>query len=211
MFLFLFFFFQAEDGIRDADVTGVQTCALPIFGAAVTAPVERENAAVPGEVRDLHLPVPRVDDRPRRQEEDGRLARAVDLVVELHAVALDVPGLVRIAGPRLLVRGWALQLNGHCVLLSSQESIQSRSSRCPVSIPESRSRMIPSLNVYTSVTSASSDSSSPSCSRTGAKASLRTARHSACTRARSSWSSGRFQASACSSNQIFWYGRSSSR
>src|SRR5690554_7178561 len=24
------FFFQAEDGIRDADVTGVQTCALPI-------------------------------------------------------------------------------------------------------------------------------------------------------------------------------------
>ena len=25
-----FFFFQAEDGIRDYDVTGVQTCALPI-------------------------------------------------------------------------------------------------------------------------------------------------------------------------------------
>src|SRR5690554_509783 len=29
-FIFFFFFFQAEDGIRDADVTGVQTCALPI-------------------------------------------------------------------------------------------------------------------------------------------------------------------------------------
>src|SRR5690606_40192295 len=27
---FLFFFFQAEDGIRDFHVTGVQTCALPI-------------------------------------------------------------------------------------------------------------------------------------------------------------------------------------
>src|SRR2546430_4904536 len=27
---FLFFFFQAEDGIRDLTVTGVQTCALPI-------------------------------------------------------------------------------------------------------------------------------------------------------------------------------------
>ena len=26
-----FFFFQAEDGIRDYDVTGVQTCALPIW------------------------------------------------------------------------------------------------------------------------------------------------------------------------------------
>src|SRR2546427_11927743 len=28
--LFFFFFFQAEDGIRDLTVTGVQTCALPI-------------------------------------------------------------------------------------------------------------------------------------------------------------------------------------
>ena len=27
----VFFFFQAEDGIRDYDVTGVQTCALPIW------------------------------------------------------------------------------------------------------------------------------------------------------------------------------------
>src|SRR5467141_1506982 len=30
--IFLFFFFQAEDGIRDSSVTGVQTCALPILG-----------------------------------------------------------------------------------------------------------------------------------------------------------------------------------
>src|SRR5256885_13280221 len=29
----MFFFFQAEDGIRDYKVTGVQTCALPIFNA----------------------------------------------------------------------------------------------------------------------------------------------------------------------------------
>src|SRR5258706_11471396 len=28
---FFFFFFQAEDGIRDWSVTGVQTCALPIY------------------------------------------------------------------------------------------------------------------------------------------------------------------------------------
>src|SRR3712207_9359055 len=27
----IFFFFQAEDGIRDIGVTGVQTCALPIY------------------------------------------------------------------------------------------------------------------------------------------------------------------------------------
>src|SRR6266478_7859439 len=30
LFLYDFFFFQAEDGIRDLTVTGVQTCALPI-------------------------------------------------------------------------------------------------------------------------------------------------------------------------------------
>src|SRR5437870_11552276 len=29
------FFFQAEDGIRDGHVTGVQTCALPIFEALI--------------------------------------------------------------------------------------------------------------------------------------------------------------------------------
>src|SRR5258707_11783514 len=29
--LLFFFFFQAEDGIRDIGVTGVQTCALPIW------------------------------------------------------------------------------------------------------------------------------------------------------------------------------------
>src|SRR5258706_11418917 len=32
---FFFFFFQAEDGIRDWSVTGVQTCALPIFAEPV--------------------------------------------------------------------------------------------------------------------------------------------------------------------------------
>src|SRR5207249_9754971 len=43
----LFFFFQAEDGIRDRNVTGVQTCALPIsltqdnWGAAVGGPVPK--------------------------------------------------------------------------------------------------------------------------------------------------------------------------
>src|SRR5687767_15565681 len=31
----LVFFFQAEDGIRDKLVTGVQTCALPIYGGGV--------------------------------------------------------------------------------------------------------------------------------------------------------------------------------
>src|ERR1039457_6852379 len=38
-------FFQAEDGIRDYKVTGVQTCALPIYGPGVTQIV---GAPAPG-------------------------------------------------------------------------------------------------------------------------------------------------------------------
>src|SRR5476651_2787066 len=44
---FFFFFFQAEDGIRDIGVTGVQTCALPISSSggicAFTAAWERPD------------------------------------------------------------------------------------------------------------------------------------------------------------------------
>src|SRR6476660_10111896 len=35
--MIVFFFFQAEDGIRDDLVTGVQTCALPIYSDATAA------------------------------------------------------------------------------------------------------------------------------------------------------------------------------
>src|SRR5258706_12683655 len=35
IFVYFFFFFQAEDGIRDWSVTGVQTCALPILAVAL--------------------------------------------------------------------------------------------------------------------------------------------------------------------------------
>src|SRR6267378_3765931 len=41
-----FFFFQAEDGIRDLYVTGVQTCALPIWLGMVS--VLRKQAAIYG-------------------------------------------------------------------------------------------------------------------------------------------------------------------
>src|SRR5688572_31020878 len=48
-FFFFFFFFQAEDGIRDLTVTGVQTCALPIFGHG------RDVLAVEAVEQRLHL------------------------------------------------------------------------------------------------------------------------------------------------------------
>src|SRR5260221_8206210 len=48
-----FFFFQAEDGIRDHCVTGVQTCALPIFprGEAHLRRARPQRARGPGRVR----------------------------------------------------------------------------------------------------------------------------------------------------------------
>src|SRR3989475_4181325 len=42
-----FFFFQAEDGIRDLTVTGVQTCALPISPAAPAAQAQARAPAAP--------------------------------------------------------------------------------------------------------------------------------------------------------------------
>src|SRR5256884_4568753 len=42
----VFFFFQAEDGIRDVAVTGVQTCALPIFGVTVPSGATTGNVVV---------------------------------------------------------------------------------------------------------------------------------------------------------------------
>src|SRR2546425_8540824 len=41
-----FFFFQAEDGIRDKLVTGVQTCALPISHEAAEHAADEDRPAV---------------------------------------------------------------------------------------------------------------------------------------------------------------------
>src|SRR5207253_3541474 len=47
--IFCFFFFQAEDGIRDGHVTGVQTCALPIsaFQTFHNIQTKRERMTTP--------------------------------------------------------------------------------------------------------------------------------------------------------------------
>src|SRR2546426_5269425 len=55
---FVFFFFQAEDGIRDYKVTGVQTCALPICderlpGRAVTLGEPTRQPRAHGAHRDV--------------------------------------------------------------------------------------------------------------------------------------------------------------
>src|SRR3712207_3593592 len=55
-----FFFFQAEDGIRDIGVTGVQTCALPIF-------IREKHDAAQAEIEKLRLLI--------RQLQRGRFGR----------------------------------------------------------------------------------------------------------------------------------------
>src|SRR5690606_40076526 len=51
---FVFFFFQAEDGIRDFHVTGVQTCALPICRRGSRAASARRSALPQDEVPDVY-------------------------------------------------------------------------------------------------------------------------------------------------------------
>src|SRR2546429_4444373 len=60
--IIFFFFFQAEDGIRDVAVTGVQTCALPISGRSWPWP---DAAAVPVTAGIEGVPRPRVGDLDR--------------------------------------------------------------------------------------------------------------------------------------------------
>src|SRR6266498_2996680 len=75
------FFFQAEDGIRDADVTGVQTCALPIFLIATDA--AREGVNLQGHCADLfHFDVPW---NPARMEQrNGRIDRTLQSEPEVR-------------------------------------------------------------------------------------------------------------------------------
>src|SRR5256886_11990829 len=87
-FLF-FFFFQAEDGIRDLTVTGVQTCALPISvadGSALRGAVGRGDLRTLGELQaigDFDPTVQSVQTRRRRQDHE------VDVRSEEHTSELQ--------------------------------------------------------------------------------------------------------------------------
>src|SRR5882762_7467455 len=72
----MFFFFQAEDGIRDSSVTGVQTCALPIFGRGA-----------PGDPPALPEDEPRGPGRrPARPHQDLRPLRPMNLTLASEAL-----------------------------------------------------------------------------------------------------------------------------
>src|SRR5690606_30916109 len=81
-------FFQAEDGIRDFHVTGVQTCALPISRARRLAPAQE-----PGQL--LHVVAQQVVPHPL-------LPRRL----ELHPVGHGLPGQKFFCSGRRESRSW---------------------------------------------------------------------------------------------------------
>src|SRR2546430_11756946 len=79
-----FFFFQAEDGIRDLTVTGVQTCALPIY-----MPIAQEEIFGPA------APILTFD----TEEEVIRRANATKFGLAAYFYTRDMTRLVRAAEP----------------------------------------------------------------------------------------------------------------
>src|SRR5688572_31104614 len=68
--ILLFFFFQAEDGIRVLTVTGVQTCALPISREQVADEKARLGVAEPRRTQGVELGVPH-----RHRSEERRVGK----------------------------------------------------------------------------------------------------------------------------------------
>src|SRR5699024_11760952 len=79
-FVFSFFFFQADDGIRDRNVTGVQTCALPIYGlpwcisTAARCPLRQTRPLTPPTTPTCTRACPRSEER--RVGKEGRSGTA---------------------------------------------------------------------------------------------------------------------------------------
>src|SRR5256885_16330449 len=90
-----FFFFQAEDGIRDYKVTGVQTCALPISSPTTRATIAKSPSNLAQQIRGE-----RAGARPgRRGATEGTLQRE-DEPARGHPASRPVP---RLALPSLSI------------------------------------------------------------------------------------------------------------
>src|SRR5207247_5554844 len=93
---FFFFFFQAEDGIRDPLVTGVQTCALPISQSRVEPACLERRAGTYSQRSARPREGPCTVDPPARIQADlggrgGKTLGRSDLVV-LPVLAPEIPG-----------------------------------------------------------------------------------------------------------------------
>src|SRR5437762_4997228 len=87
MILLFFFFFQAEDGIRDTSVTGVQTCALPICpmsnGLGSFIPRSRSPATCAGDRRRTLKRLRAISWADRSEEHTSELQSPMYLVCRL--------------------------------------------------------------------------------------------------------------------------------
>src|SRR5256885_13640117 len=95
------FFFQAEDGIRDYKVTGVQTCALPIFSHA-------KNAGVPLVVAINKIDLPTANPQKVKQ----------DLLA--HGVVLEEFGGTTVATPISAKKGTGVDILLDQILLQAE-------------------------------------------------------------------------------------------
>src|SRR5690349_24052282 len=93
--MFFFFFFQAEDGIRDLYVTGVQTCALPICGTgpltgyAMIADIPDGNGTQAGGKAEYQIKRSSVGLAASHFEDAGAAQRSLDAV---GLLASTLPG-----------------------------------------------------------------------------------------------------------------------
>src|SRR5690625_6111219 len=110
-FLFFSFFFQAEDGIRDGHVTGVQTCALPIFNAMRLAHafcqsvVDARVLVVCAELCTLHF---KVDDTLERAVVNSLFAVGAAAVVFAARPEAEARGRLSYAGSQTLLYDYSI-------------------------------------------------------------------------------------------------------
>src|SRR3970282_1214152 len=104
-----FFFFQAEDGIRDRDVTGVQTCALPISPRPFT-PARKLGDDVPEDEKSARLEeLFALTEEQRRAHLAGLVGSTQQVLVEGRGRTRALTGrserheIVHFAGPEALV------------------------------------------------------------------------------------------------------------
>src|SRR5687768_18363425 len=102
----LFFFFQAEDGIRDVAVTGVQTCALPIL-----APVARQVSQ---------------DQSKRVTSSRAPLADATERAASVTGPPIPSPGIAAIRWVFMRLRSEERRVGKECRCRWSQDHVREK-------------------------------------------------------------------------------------
>src|SRR5262249_59601779 len=119
--LSFFFFFQAEDGIRDWSVTGVQTCALPISSTSRQARIVRDFKHA-WEAKDINALIGLLDPDATATGDSGGLAGALTLrpiegAEQIARASLDVARMA--PGLTILER----TVNGQPGLVAQQDGV----------------------------------------------------------------------------------------